>query len=579
VTLPDDRPLGLDRLRRLVAGEIASYRLEKRYVRKDGGIVWAQLTVSAVRTPEDGAGPLYEVAVIEDVTERKRIDEELAARTAEVEELAHALELAPVLVRDLDGTIRRWNEGSRALYGWSAAEAVGRVSHELLATEFPEPLAAIDERLLRQGIWSGELIHRRKDGERLVVASLWTLRRGEPGGAPDTVVEVNTDVTARRRAEAALRESEARFRMMADSIPQLAWMAQADGWIYWYNRRWYDFTGTTLEEMEGWGWRRVHHPEHIDRVVERFRRSLASGEPWEDTFPLRGRDGGYRWFLSRALPVRDAEGRVAMWFGTNTDITERLEAEAEVRRLSATLERRVEERTRQLAEANQELQDFAYSVSHDLRAPLRTMQGFSRALLEDCADGLDEIGRDYARRIIAGATRLDELIRDLLAYSRVTREEIELRPVSLDKTADDVLAQLRGPIAEAGASVEAARPLGSMLGHPAILTQALSNLVGNALKFVPAGIPPRVAIRSESRDGGRRLRLWVEDNGIGIAPEHRERIFQVFQRLHGVAEYAGTGIGLAIVRKGIERLGGAVGVESETGVGSRFWIELAKGDG
>jgi PAS domain S-box-containing protein len=145
----------------------------------------------------------------------------------------------------------------------------------------------------------------------------------------------------RLRAEAALRESEARFHLLADSIPQLAWMARPDGWIFWYNKRWYDYTGTTLEEMEGWGWRNVHHPDHVDRVVARIQRSWQTGEPWEDTFPLKGRDGSWRWFLSRALPVHDDDGRVTCWFGTNTDITELREADERQKLLLAELNHRV----------------------------------------------------------------------------------------------------------------------------------------------------------------------------------------------------------------------------------------------
>ena len=145
----------------------------------------------------------------------------------------------------------------------------------------------------------------------------------------------------RLRAEAALRQSEARFHLLADSIPQLAWMANPDGWIFWYNKRWYDYTGTTLEDMEGWGWRKVHHPEHIDRVVARIQRSWQTGEPWEDTFPLRARNGSWRWFLSRALPVHDEESRVIRWFGTNTDVTELREAEERQKFLLGELNHRV----------------------------------------------------------------------------------------------------------------------------------------------------------------------------------------------------------------------------------------------
>src|SRR5215469_3431352 len=160
------------------------------------------------------------------------------------------------------------------------------------------------------------------------------------------------------QAEAALRESEARFRELADNISQFAWTADQSGWIYWYNKRWLDYTGTTLEEMQGWGWQKVHHPDHVDRVVRRIRQSFATGEPWEDTFPLRGQDGTYRWFLSRALPIRNERGEVIRWFGTNTDITEQIEAEKALRELNETLEERVETATRERVQI--------WNVSQDL---------------------------------------------------------------------------------------------------------------------------------------------------------------------------------------------------------------------
>jgi PAS domain S-box-containing protein len=148
-------------------------------------------------------------------------------------------------------------------------------------------------------------------------------------------------------AERALRESEVRFRELADNISQFAWTADRLGRRYWYNKRWYDYTGTTLEEMQGWGWKKVHHPEHVDRVVQRIRQSFESGEPWEDTFPLRSRDGNYRWFLSRALPIRNESGEVIRWFGTNTDVTEQIEAETALRDLNENLRERVEAETRE----------------------------------------------------------------------------------------------------------------------------------------------------------------------------------------------------------------------------------------
>lgn len=244
----------------------------------------------------------------------------------------------------------------------------------------------------------------------------------------------------------------------------------------------------------------------------------------------------------------------------------------QVRTQASELESRVAERTAELEEANAELESFGYSVAHDLRAPLRAMQGFGQALREDYAGRLDDEGQDYLRRIEASAEELDRLIRDLLDYSRLGRLEMRLLPVNLGEVVGEALDVLEEEIREREAVVRVENSLPVVTGHRVVLMQAVGNLISNALKFVPAGTPPLVRVAAEPRDGW--VRLWVEDNGIGIAPEHQERIFQVFERLHGPESYPGTGIGLAIVRRGVKRMGGRVGVESARGQGSRFWIEL-----
>jgi PAS domain S-box-containing protein len=247
-------------------------------------------------------------------------------------------------------------------------------------------------------------------------------------------------------------------------------------------------------------------------------------------------------------------------------------AEAEARRLNADLEARVRERTATLQETLRELETFSYSVAHDLRAPLRAMEGFGQILLESYADKLDAEGQDMVRRICTAGIRMDRMVQDLLAYSRLSRESILLAPVGLDGVVDDALQLVSSAVEASAARVDVARPLPEVLGNAAMLAQAVANLFSNAVKFVAAGTTPHVRVRSS--EAGGRVRLWIEDNGIGIEPDHQARIFRVFERLHGASEYPGTGIGLAIVRRVLERMGGAVGVESEAGRGSRFWIEL-----
>jgi signal transduction histidine kinase/DNA-binding response OmpR family regulator len=246
----------------------------------------------------------------------------------------------------------------------------------------------------------------------------------------------------------------------------------------------------------------------------------------------------------------------------------------QVQQHAADLEQRVAERTAELREINAELESFSYSVSHDLRTPLRSIQGFAQILLDDYGDRLDADGRQYTQRIVAAARRMDTLTEDILTYSRLSRAAMKLTPVSLEAVVEEVLTQLEAEIRGKEASVTVEKPLPRVMGHYATLVQVVANLLTNGIKFVLPSVRPHVRVWTEEQDD--RVCLRLRDNGIGIAPEYQERIFRVFERLHGPETYAGTGIGLAVVRKGIERLGGQVGVESAPGQGSTFWVELPK---
>ena len=228
----------------------------------------------------------------------------------------------------------------------------------------------------------------------------------------------------------------------------------------------------------------------------------------------------------------------------------------------------------ELESSNEEYRRFAYVVSHDLRAPLRAMQGFSNTLLQRYSDKLDDTGQGYVRRIANAALRMDELIQDLLVYSRITTTDIQITRINLEESIDKALEQVEGEIKERQAHITIQRPLPQAFGNVSTLAQIVVNLVTNGIKFIAPEVKPDIRIWSEIFQD--RVRLWVEDNGIGIEQENQEKIFQVFERLHGTEAYPGTGIGLAIVNKGVQRLVGHVGLESEPGSGSRFWIELKK---
>jgi signal transduction histidine kinase len=254
-----------------------------------------------------------------------------------------------------------------------------------------------------------------------------------------------------------------------------------------------------------------------------------------------------------------------------TSQRELLAAKEKISRHAEELEETVNERTAKLREMIAQLEAFSYSISHDMRGPLRAMQQYSKILLEDCSPELTPEACDYLNRIARGADRLDKLIQDVLTYSRAARNSMPLSTVDLDKLVNDIVQQyptFQAPRAE----IQVAGPLPKVQGNEASLTQCISNLLGNAVKFVPRGTQPHVRVYTGEQNGS--VRVWVEDNGIGIAPENQQRIFNIFERVNGDSEYEGTGIGLSIVKKTIERMGGDVGVESKLGNGSRFWIRL-----
>jgi signal transduction histidine kinase len=264
------------------------------------------------------------------------------------------------------------------------------------------------------------------------------------------------------------------------------------------------------------------------------------------------------------------------------DVTERRNAEralsaahAQIRAYAANLERKVIERTAELHESIESLELLTYTMAHDLRTPIRAMQGFAAALREDVP--MDETGRMYAVRIAEAADRMSQLVNDLLDYARLARLTIPLEPVELKPTLEKVVALWDDKIKRSHAEITVEEPLPAVSGNEVFLSHVMNNLLGNALKFVAPGAAPRIFIHAEAHNSV--VRLWFEDNGIGIAPEYHERIFGIFQRLHATEEYPGTGLGLAFVKRAVERMSGRLGLESEPGKGSRFWIEFPRAAG
>ncbi len=317
------------------------------------------------------------------------------------------------------------------------------------------------------------------------------------------------------------------------------------------------------------------------KIIERIKR----GEPVESFETVRLRKGGSKVEVSLTIsPLRNASGQVIGASKIARNITERKKAEEILRRAQAQLtdhagelEKAVSARTRELTYANKQMETFVYSIAHDLRAPLRSMEGFSSMLVEEAGPTLSRAGHDFAKRISRSAQFMDTLLMNLLTFSRVSQQHVELTEVDPERAIKAELSRTESEIEEKKARVEVKGPWPRVLAHEPTLNQVLFNLLNNALKFSKPDAPALIRFWPEEVKGAPvpSVRIWVEDNGIGIAPEHQEQIFGLFTRLHG-DKFPGTGFGLAIVQKGIEHMGGRVGVESTPGKGSRFWLELRK---
>ncbi|WP_375457666.1 response regulator [uncultured Enterovirga sp.] len=360
-----------------------------------------------------------------------------------------------------------------------------------------------------------------------------------------------------------------RFRTLADNIPQLTWMAAPNGQIYWYNQRWYDYTGLSPAEMDRRdGWQKAHDPELVDAISERYLAAIRSGEAWQDTFPLRRKDGEYRWFLSMAQPIRNSRGEIQRWFGTNTDISEQREQEKEL------------EAARDVAEdANRAKSQFLANMSHELRTPLSAVIGYSEMLEEE----MEELGEKHLLedlgKIKSNARHLLSLINDVLDISKIEADKMEVfaETFAIAEMVKDVASTVGSLIEKKGNTlhVEARDELGSMHSDVVKIRQVLINLLSNAAKFTENGTIT-LAVHREVLDGQDDVVFTVRDTGLGMTEEQLARLFERFSQADAstTRRFGGTGLGLAITRAFTDMLGGSAAVESRPGEGSTFTITI-----
>jgi PAS domain S-box-containing protein len=509
-----------------------------------------------------------------EVVERARAEEKLRRREAELTSL---LENASIGVHWVDekGFIVWANAAELSLLGYSAEEYVGQDIRKFHVDQ--SGIADILARLKRgERLINQEALLRCKDGTfRTVLIDSNALFDG------DRFVHTQCftrDVTGARFAEEASQHLAAIVASSDDAILS----KNLDGIILTWNKGAERIFGYKPDEVIGKSITILIPPGRLDEEPQ-ILAQLRRGERIDHFETVRRRKDGRLLDISVTIsPVKDSSGRIVAASKVARDISERkliekaLEATRdELTRANEELEQRVQERTASLREAVAQMEEFSYTVSHDLRAPLRGMQVYSQALLEDYGSGLDPEARHCLARIAENATRLDKMVTDVLTFSRVSRAEVQMRTIALDKLVRDVIQQY--PAMQAPRAVIDVAGLHSVHGHEPSLTQIVSNLLNNAVKFVAPGVTPHVQVWTETTGGN--VRLFVRDNGIGIKPEYQGRLFRMFERVHPDLPYEGTGVGLAIARKAANRMGGEVGLSSDGITGALFWVQLpgAKG--
>ena len=564
----DDRDAVWSEVQEALASD-RPFAVTYRIVPKEGKEKWVWEQGRLVAKTDDDTGILE--GFITDITERK-----LAERALRESEEKFRL----LVENQSDMLVKLDNDGRLLFVSPSYCRAFGTSEQELVGSTFMPLIHEDDREAVARAIKSVyQPPHDSYVEERALTVEGWRWQAWVNTAVLNDQNEVigivasGRDITERKRAETGVIE---KGHLLSES-QQLAhvggWQCElASGNITWTDET-YRIYGVspdtfvlTMESFLG-----LIHLDDRAAMQEWIRACSAGEKPGELEFRTILPDGDVRVLVGDGDVICDADNRPVRVVGAVQDITERKRTERALQEMAETLEHRVQERTAELKERNAELDAFAHSVSHDLRAPLRAIEGFSRALLEDYGPQMEGEGHDFLEYIADSAVQMDGLIKDLLAYSRIGRTELRLQAVSFEGVVAEAKGQLQASIDSSNAEVIVDGQLPSVRAHFATLRQVVANLLSNALKFASLDVRPEIRIWAELRQG--MVRLWVQDNGIGIDEEYQTRIFQAFERLHGIERYPGTGIGLAIVQRATERMGGRCGVESTLGQGSRFWVE------
>jgi len=559
LTAAEDIESTLQINRKLMSGELSHYSRRKRYRRKDGRIIWVNLSVSRLDEGVQGGKVSYLLLVVQDITEQVVSEARMIESESRYRQIFDLAPL-PMYLRDEDEMqFIDVNKACHEMYGYTREEMLELTLIDIQTPEgrdrylrapYDRSIGAV-ERLQKQ--------HARRDGRVIDVEihAYPTLLAGRK-----VRLVLIRDMTEQLNMERLLRDNEARLRAIADHVPAVIAFFDAQRCLQYSNLafdRWFGPADGSEAAARSWS-------EGLAPLLVRALRG-------EEVTTERAMDTrtGQRVVRLTLIPHRKELGPVEGAYLMGYDLTDFRRAEAEVRDLNAELEQRVEQRTRALAAANRELESFSYSVSHDLRAPLRTIDGFSQILIDEYADVLDEAGKGYLERVRAGSQRMAKLIDDLLELARVTRRDLQIRRCDLSAMARDILRELRTSAPERTVQFKVAERM-QVAADEGLLSIALDNLLRNAWKFTGLEAEAVIEVGFVDADGARTF--FVRDNGVGFDMAYVDKLFGAFQRLHSETEFQGTGIGLALVQRVIRRHGGQVWAEAEPGRGATFYFSL-----
>jgi PAS domain S-box-containing protein len=557
-----DHRLGdLNLISSAMRGEMDSFNLEKRFSKSRGRTVWAELSIRLLRNSR--GEPVSWIAAATDITER-RLAEEMRVRLATIVNAANDA----IISKSVNGIIESWNPAAERLFGYTPEEIIGKPITTIVSSDYLEEEVQAVRKLLQGEIvlpFRSKRLHR--DGRQIeVLLSLSALFDAD--GKPLGVSTIIKDLTSELATAAELSRSETRFQALADNMSQLAWMANRKGTIYWYNKRWYEYTGTNSVQMFEQGWEFLLHPDHAERVLNNLAQCFEQGADWEDTFPLLGADGEYTWFLSRALPIHNEAGEITQWFGSSTDITQIVEKEDQLQLARIAAE-----------SASKSRGEFLANMSHEIRTPMTAIMGHADLLSESLTDPNDMKSLETIRR---NGKFLLQIINDILDLSRIDAGKlpIERTRVSLSELLGEIHSLLDVRAVEKGIEfrIEIDGKIPKFIEtDPVRFRQIVINLVSNAIKFTDAG---SITVVCRHLPEQTSLELKVKDTGVGISETTLANLFQPFVQADSSSTraYEGTGLGLAISRRLAIALGGDISVESVLGAGSTFTVLTQIGD-